>query len=125
LSKSLHIEKLKWLWDNIFINQGGIIKMNNNDHAALRQKQIEDFRASGQTAVEWSKENNIRVSTLRYWIAKTKKKDNKAPQGFVAFAPTTTKTSILVVKIGSYEIELAPGFDALTFREVALLLKSL
>lgn len=99
--------------------------MNINDLAALRHKQIEDFRASGQTAADWCKENDIRISTLRYWIAKTNKKDKQTLQEFIAFTPTATEPSILVVKIGNYQIELAPGFDALTFREVALLLKSL
>ncbi len=99
--------------------------MNINNHAAFRYKQIEDFRASGQTAAEWCKENDIGISTLRYWITKTNKKDKQTQQGFIAFAPTATELSVLVVKIGSYQIELAPGFDALTFREVVLLLKSL
>lgn len=99
--------------------------MKINELATMRYSQIEAFRASGQTAAEWCKENDIRISTLRYWITKINRKDKQAQQGFIAFTSSACEPSVLVVKIGSYQIEVAPGFDAATFRETVLLLKSL
>ena len=100
--------------------------MKINELAAIRYSQIEAFRASGQTAAEWCKENDLQISTLRYWITKANRNGKQAQQGFIAFTPTSYEPSVkVVVKIGSYTIEVAPGFDAATFRETVLLLKSL
>ncbi len=99
--------------------------MKINELAATRYSQVEAFRASGRTAVDWCKENNIQLSTLRYWITKTNRKDKPAQPGFIAFVPSTGEPSVLIVKIGNYQIEVAPGFDAATFKETVLLLKSL
>ena len=101
--------------------------MRNKELAVARHSQIEAFRASGRTSEEWCKENNISISTLKYWITKTNKENKQAKQGFVAFSSSTStcEPSILIVKIGSYKIEVQPGFDAATFREAALVLKNL
>jgi hypothetical protein len=99
--------------------------MKINELSAVRYSQLEAFRASGKKAEEWCKENDIRISTLRYWITKTNRKDKQSQQGFIAFTPSACKPSVLVVKIGSYKIEVAPGFDAATFKETVLLLQSL
>lgn len=99
--------------------------MKINELATLRYSQIEAFRASGRTAEEWCKENDMRISTLRYWITKTNRRDKQTQQGFIAFTPSACDPPVVVVKIGSYQIEVAPGFDAATFRETVLLLKSL
>ncbi len=99
--------------------------MRSKELVVTRHSQIESFRASGQTAEEWCKENGITVSTLKYWITKTNRENKQAKQGFIAFSPATCKPSTLVVKIGSYIIEVGPGFDPTTFRETVLLLKNL
>ena len=99
--------------------------MKINELTTERYNQIEAFRASGQTAAEWCKENNIRISTLRYWITKANRKDKQEQQEFIAFTPSVCESSILVVKIGNYKIEVTPGFDAATFTKTVLLLKSL
>ena len=101
--------------------------MRSKELAVARHSQIEAFRSSGRTAEVWCKENNISISTLKYWITKTNRENKQAKQGFIAFSSSasTCEPSILVVNIGSYKIEVQPGFDPSTFRETALVLKSL
>lgn len=99
--------------------------MTINELATKRYSQVEGFRASGRTAAEWCKENDINIATLKYWITKTNRKNKQAEQGFIAFSPSSCEPSTLVVKIGSYKIEVKPGFDPATFRETVLLLKNL
>lgn len=99
--------------------------MKINELATIRYSQVEAFRASGRTAAEWCKENDITIATLKYWITKANRKNKQAEQGFIAFSPLACEPSTLVVKIGNYGIEVKPGFDPTTFRETVLLLKNL
>ncbi|WP_416197724.1 MAG: hypothetical protein ACFWUA_09135 [Sporanaerobacter sp.] len=45
----------------------------NEEERKLWTKRIEDYRASGLTAVKWAEENNVSVHTLRYKITQFNK----------------------------------------------------
>ncbi len=47
--------------------------MTLEEHSMIRRQQVNDFRASGQTAAAWCSENNLNISTLRYWLTKCKR----------------------------------------------------
>lgn len=99
--------------------------MNYNELAAIRNSQVEAFRASGQTAAEWCKENDISISSLRYWITRVNRYNRQTQQEFIAFSPAASEASPIVVKIGSFNIEVNQGFDQSTFRDMILVLKNL
>lgn len=44
--------------------------MTQEEQSMIRRQQVTDFRASGQTAAVWCSENNLQISTLRYWLNK-------------------------------------------------------
>jgi len=59
----------------------------------IRRQQVSDYRSSGKTAAVWCAENNMKVSTLRYWLNKFKneaKADNAVQEIFIEFKQTDT-----------------------------------
>lgn len=100
------------------------------EQSELRRQQVNDYRSSGKTAVAWCSENNMKVSTLRYWLNKFKheaKVDDPGQETFVEFKPheSSEKETPLIVKIGAVSIELYPGFKAETLREAIAAIRSL
>ena len=56
---------------------GGEIIMNEKENLRLLwRKRVKDFRVSGLSMKEYSKENNIKIHQLQYWNQKYKG-DNK------------------------------------------------
>lgn len=95
-----------------------------------RRQQVSDYRSSGKTAATWCSENNMKVSTLRYWLNKFKheaKVDDAGQEVFIEFKhqESATKETPLIVKIGAVSIELYPGFKAETLREAIAAIRSL
>ena len=99
--------------------------MKNEELTSRRYKEIEAYRASGQKAEEWCKEKAISLSTLRYWITKENQRNRHEQPEFIAFTPARPESSPLTVKLGSYEIQVKPGFDPETLREAIRILKNL
>lgn len=100
-----------------------------DDERKLWIKRIQDYRTSGLTAVKWCEKNDISVHILRYKITKfnkEKKEEYKETQwaSVIPAKSTITKEIIkpLKVIIGNSTIEVAPGFDADTFKTVAEIL---
>jgi transposase-like protein len=104
--------------------------MDQVEQLELRRQQVSDYRSSGKTVVTWCSENNIKVSTLRYWLNKFKyeaKVDDAGQEAFIEFKQQepAVKEIPLIVKIGAVSIELYPGFDAETLREAIAAIRSL
>lgn len=62
--------------------------MDQVEQFELRRQQVSDYRSSGKTATVWCAENNIKVSTLRYWLNKFKheaKVDDAGQEVFIEF----------------------------------------
>jgi len=103
--------------------------MDQVEQLELRRQQVSDYRSSGKTVTTWCSENNIKVSTLRYWLNKFKREAgvDVEQEAFIEFKQqgSTSKETPLIVKIGAVSIELYPGFKAETLREAIAAIRSL
>lgn len=103
--------------------------MEQAEHLELRSQQVRDYLSSGKSATLWCAENNIKVSTLRYWLNKLKREpsvDESGHEVFVEFKQQFTgKEAPLIIKIGDISIELYPGFNTDTLREAITALRAL
>ena len=101
--------------------------MTTEEQSIIRRQQVSDFRTSGQTVEAWCSQNNLKVSTLRYWLNKCKRetKGDLQQETFVEFKPSSSKEVPVILKIGVISIELYPGFQAETLREVIAAIRSL
>lgn len=95
------------------------------------EERIAAFRASGQTAVAWCKDNQVNRRQLYSWMRKI----NVSP---VPAAPkakwvtvqadkqlTAETESTLIVKIGPASIEVKPGFNSVLLRDIVQTLEAL
>lgn len=101
--------------------------MTLEEQSMIRRQQVNDYRASGQTAAAWCSENNLNVSTLRYWLTKCNRetKADSKQETFIEFKQPSAKEVPVIVKIGVVSIELYPGFQAETLREAIAAIRSL
>lgn len=97
------------------------------EQSMLRRQQVDDYRASGKTAAAWCSENNINVSTLRYWMTRLKRevKTDFSQELFIELKQPTVREVPVTVKIGAVSIEVYAGFQAQTLREVLTAVRSL
>lgn len=93
--------------------------MTLEEQSIIRHQQVNNYRASGQTAAAWCSENNLSTNRLRYWLTKCKCEDKADSQqdSFIELKQTTVKEVPIIVKIGVVSIELYSGFHAETLRE--------
>lgn len=101
--------------------------MTIKEQSDTRRQQVSDYRASGQTAEAWCAQNNLKVSTLRYWLNKCKReaKADLQQETFVEFKPSSAKEIPIILKVGVISIELYPGFQAETLREIITAIRSI
>lgn len=94
--------------------------MTHEEQSIFRRQQVNDYRASGQTAAAWCSENNLSFNTLRYWLTKFNREDKADHQqeSFIELKQTSAKEVPVIIKIGAVSIELHSGFHAETLREV-------
>lgn len=94
---------------------------------------INDYRSSGLTAVKWAEDRGIAVHKLRYYINKfnkeKKQNSNQKPKEiqWTSVVPVETKVenksnNPLKITIGKAAVEVAPGFDEVTFQSVIRIL---
>jgi len=100
--------------------------MTKEEKRIFWTEKISEYRSSGQTAKAWSKDNNLSVHALRYWIIKFNKENNKSNES-VEFKPLITELpssleSPIRVSIGPAVIELTRGFDETTFERIITIL---
>jgi len=101
--------------------------MTHEEQSIIRRQQINDYRASGQTAAAWSSENNLSINTLRYWLTKCNREEIADPQqeSFIELKQTSIKEVPVIVKIGAVSIELYSGFQVETLREAIATIRSI
>ena len=101
--------------------------MTLKEQSMMRRQQVTEFRASGQTAAAWCSENNIKITTLRYWLTKCDReaKANLDQETFIELKQTLSKEVPVIVKIGAVSIELYSGFHPDTLREAIAAIRSL
>lgn len=93
--------------------------MTLEEQSMIRRQQVNAFRASGQTVAVWCSENNVKISTLRYWLTKCKRetKTDLKQETFIELKQSSVKEVPIIVKIGAVSIELYSGFQAETLRD--------
>ncbi|MEA4903068.1 IS66 family insertion sequence element accessory protein TnpA [Desulfitobacterium sp.] len=101
--------------------------MAQEEQSVLRRRQVTDFRASGQTAATWCSENNLKISTLRYWLNKCNReaKEDQKQETFIELKSTSSKEVPIIMKIGGVSIELYSGFQIETLRDAIRALRTL
>ncbi|AFQ45221.1 IS66 family insertion sequence element accessory protein TnpA [Desulfosporosinus meridiei] len=52
--------------------------MTHEEQSIFRRQQVNDYRASGQSAAVWCSENNLSINTLRSWLTKCNREDKAA-----------------------------------------------
>ena len=101
--------------------------MTHEEQSIIRRQLVDDYRASGQSAVAWCSENNLSINTLRSWLTKCNRKDKADAQqeSFIELKQTSVKEIPVIIKIGAVSIELYSGFQAETLREAIAAIRSL
>lgn len=101
--------------------------MTLEEQSMIRRQQVKDYLASGQTAAAWCSENNLAVSTLRYWLSKCNReaKADLKQETFIELKQTSFKEVPVIIRIGVVSIELYSGFQAETLREAIAAIRSL
>ncbi|WP_281886241.1 IS66 family insertion sequence element accessory protein TnpA [Paenibacillus sp. YYML68] len=109
--------------------------MNRVERQQAWRTRIENYRASGQTMVAWSKANNHTIHELKYWLKQIegppKSKRSKSASTFipVIVPPSPVRSNLptgsLRIHVGAASIELSESFDSTQLREVVKVLKDL
>ena len=90
--------------------------MTKDELRLFRRQQIDDYRNSGQSAKAWCNANEMKVSTLRYWLKRIKKADQPELEQAWATMQLIDKTTPadptpVIIRVNVFEISLHPGFD--------------
>lgn len=102
--------------------------MNQKTLAAQKLEMVKEYQSSGQTAVTWCEEHQIKVSNLRYWISRSKQIQSSIPisGGFVELRQIGhAPGSPIYIHCGEFRLELHPGFDPGLLKETIQTLKML
>ena len=97
-----------------------------NDKLAFWKRKLQEYRKSGLSRRDFSRQNGVNKSTLDYWFARISKENNKT--ALVEVKPTCTPVldhSLRIVVADQYRIEVLRGFDPILFAEVVKALESL
>ena len=97
-----------------------------NDKLAFWRRKYQEYRKSGLSRRDFSRQNGVNKSTLDYWFARISKGNNKS--ALVEVKPTSVPVldhSLRIVVADKYQIEVHRGFDPILFAEVVKALESL
>ena len=94
------------------------------------QTRINHYHKSKKSARKWCEENNVSVSTLKYWITKFNKEQNKCSD-LPEFVPITTTETIInessasaTIKFGKISIDVLDGCKTDTLKTILDVLNS-
>lgn len=106
--------------------------MSNEEKINMWTRRVESYKARKCSAIAWSKENNVPLSTLRYWIDKidNNQKDTSEPKKWIPVEVSNStdtsyhkpSTSGIRIDIGSASILLSSEFDPQTLESVVEIL---
>ena len=109
--------------------------MNNEEKRAMWHERIESYKARQGSAEDWCIENNIPLSTLRYWVTKLNKEhqedteptqwlpvevENSSEKSHHGSNPNSTGVRI---DIGNASIHISSDFDPESLETVIKVLK--
>ena len=102
-------------------NEGGVTRANSSHLRRFYQKHIERWRQSQLSQVEYCRQNQIIPHRFTYW--KRRLDDSLACPTFVPvpLLPQTmgcSSSKIDLVTPGGFKIQIKPGFDATTLKQL-------
>jgi len=98
-------------------------QQRREERAALWRGRIEDLKASHMPVAAWAKANGVSEAQVYYWLAKFRAQaaDSTAQR----FVPATVveadedrTSAALVVRVGTFALEVHPGCDMELLRRV-------
>jgi lambda repressor-like predicted transcriptional regulator len=102
------------------------MQTNSKNKLAFWKRKHQEYRKSGLSRRDFSRQNGVNKSTLDYWFARISKEENKT--ALVEVKPTRIRVpdhSLRIVVADKYRIEVHRGFDPILFTEVVKALESL
>lgn len=96
---------------------------NGQTETKIWKERINQYRASGLNAADWSEKNSVSVHVLRKWITKLNmgKRRSKNKQQWVSIKPeekTTTKPSPIIIKVGKATVHVPIEFDTDALKKI-------
>lgn len=102
-------------------------KKPNPDLRLKWEQRIANYKASGQTQVQWCESNNISIHQFRYWAKRIRDHHSNIEENHwipvVIEDPKADHSKSLRIQIGSASIEIHPGFNPSLLSEVIKVLK--
>ncbi len=101
-----------------------VVLVTNAERAAnykMWQERIRDLEASGLGVREWCEVNGVKMSAVYYWRRKFREEKSTltwAPVEIVDPGPSEG----VIVRVGSFAVEVQPGFEPSLLSEVVLAL---
>ena len=102
------------------------MKTSTNGKLTFWKQKLQEYRKSGLSKKDFSRQIGFNKSTLDYWFARISRE--KRTRGLVEVKPTSMAILNLplnVVVADKYRIDLQHGFDPVLFSEVVKILESL
>lgn len=100
-------------------------KWEQEDALRAWEPRIQEFRASGLSGPQWCAQTGFTIGQLRYWTQKVRA---AAPETsgatWIAMAPPESPSSGLIVRMGTLEILVEPGFNPAFLQSVVRTLAS-
>ena len=94
----------------------------------LWESRIADQRSSGLSVSKWCEANQMKVHQFYYWSRRLTSPAPTAPQWIAVNVDpplTDAKQPTLLLKVGSVEIEVQPGFNQTLLSDVVRTLQTL
>lgn len=85
---------------------------------------VKAYRSSGMKSKEWCEKENLKKSSLSYWITKLNKEERvkKNPSSFVKVIPEpeieTTVPSCLTLHVNQFSLDIPSSFDAHSLKKL-------
>lgn len=95
--------------------------MSRERNEEERRREVEGWRASGQSAAVYAKTRGYSMSSLMRWASRER---GESGQRFVRVEVASRTTSELSVEVGGARIRVTFGFDAALLREVIAALET-
>jgi hypothetical protein len=102
------------------------MQSNANGKMTFWKRKLQEYRKSGLSRKDFSKQNGFNKATLDYWFAQISKE--KKTGGLVEVKPKSIPVlnpSLQIIVAEKYRIEVHGGFDPILFGEVVKALESL
>ena len=105
--------------------------MDYESNREIWEKRVNAYQESGMKQMQWCKENDIKLSTLRYWIRNLREpgETSKGTEWYKLDVRETAPMSVvdrsITVKVGSYTIAVSENFNRSLFLDVVKALNQL